>query len=763
MLRSRRSVRRMKTDRERAWQIAIFNLQFIAMFDSSTIFSVCQRMSTFTFPKNQPVVELVCDKAFADLTSKEKLYAHYLSRASWYGGLIVLLQTSPESPAIFQLLTKLFGSQPMDQLKTVAIDSCSFSEDEFNALMIYTSGILTNMGNYKGFGDTKFIPDLKKEKIELLIKESKCYKNDPKSIQKLWDTCSDAMFALGNKKNQLGLGDKGITTYFSENCTSEDGDLINDFLKIKNIEAYNNRAFKTVDNAGKTSYEIRLASVIPTESNIQKNLVGSHQYKNVEFKVTRGDYSGLLSLVSENLLTAKEYASNETEQKMIDCYIDSFTNGSLDAHKDGSRHWIKNKGPIIETYIGFIETYRDPLGMRGEFEGFVSIVNKSMSKKFTKLVESAEEFLPLMPWPAEYEKDKFLRPDFTSLDVLTYAGSGIPAGINIPNYDEIRQDEGFKNVSLGNVIPASYKDSTKPFLSESDQIILAKHQIGAFEIQVGLHELLGHGSGKLFSKKDDGTFNFDFDKVKNLETGEAISKWYENGETYDSKFTRLGSAYEECRAECVGLHLCVFPKVAEIFGYSGSDIDDVVYVNWLEMVWRGLLGMEMYQPDVGVWSQAHCQARFVIMNVLLEAGKDFTKLEEITDSSGEPNLVIRMDQKKIETVGRKAIADFLKKLQLYKSCGDEESGRALFNKYSAVSNEGRYPFLSFRNIVLKNKRPRKMFVQANTVVEGDNVVLKTYGSSHQGLIQSWVDRFAENDVNSILQELWKKDQQHFST
>src|SRR5208282_2450640 len=81
----------------------------------------------------------------------------------------------------------------------------------------------------------------------------------------------------------------------------------------------------------------------------------------------------------ECLKQAKEYAANENQEKMLDAYINSFQNGSISLHRESQKWWIKDISPAVETNIGFIEQYRDPHGVRAEWEGLVAIVNKEES------------------------------------------------------------------------------------------------------------------------------------------------------------------------------------------------------------------------------------------------------------------------------------------------------------------------------------------------------------------------------------------------
>ena len=76
-----------------------------------------------------------------------------------------------------------------------------------------------------------------------------------------------------------------------------------------------------------------------------------------------------------------------------------------------------------------------------------------------------------------------------------------------------------------------------------------------------------------------------------------------------------------------------------------------------------------------------------------------------------------------------------------------EEGEALFNKYSAVSEE-EGGWLTLRDIVLSRKMPRRMLVQPLTVVEG--TYINTPFSREQSWVHNTTQGFALRYVSHVL-------------
>lgn len=117
---------------------------------------------------------------------------------------------------------------------------------------------------------------------------------------------------------------------------------------------------------------------------------------------------------------------DEKQVAIIDCYIDSFRSGSLTAYRESQKLWVTDKSPILETILGFVEPYRDPHGVRGEWESIVCISDPIETSRLKRLVDKSDTFIRLLSWAVPelnagkgpFEKDLFEAPDFASVHGL---------------------------------------------------------------------------------------------------------------------------------------------------------------------------------------------------------------------------------------------------------------------------------------------------------------------------------------------------------
>lgn len=669
-------------------------------------------------PLTLPVVSLQAGRVFASLTSREKLYAHYMSRACWAGYPILLAQSSTHAVHIWHVLMRIFA--PGIRATAAMLVPQVITPEDFTALVDYTAYFLGNAGPYTAYGDTRFLPRIAREAFALVCRATGISHADTERfLEGVYDTRPEMQ--------RFGLAPEGASAYYSPEITAEEAKAVDDALADAGFEVWNTRMVK-----GSTPgvYEVHVASAVEYPP---RDVVATDT---LTVRLVYGDHSEHLAAVVQHLQHAAKYVANENQARTVENLINYFMHGDIKYHKAASTFWVKDQAPdpIVETTLGFIETDRDPQGVRAEYEGFVAVVNKELSAKFGELVRVAPtRLVPLLPWGAAFEKDEFAQPSFTSLEVVTFVSGGLPLGICLPNYDDVRASAGFKNVDLANVASARHPSDRFHFVPQEHQELFGRVYVAADTVLTGLHELVGHGTGKLLREGEGGEFNFDRNLINPL-TGAAVATWYRGAQTYGSVFGDISSAMEECRAELVSLYLGTHAFVQEIFGFKGEEVEESIFAGWLGMLSLGVRALSVYDADTEKWGQAHSRARFGILRLILEQGEGMASLRD----EGDGEWVVDLDRTKIHTVGVRIVGEFLKQISIYRSTADVEGARAFFGDATKVS--GRY--LELHRDVNRRPLPRRVFVQGHTHLNKDSgeVLLVEFPPSSEGIIESFLLR-----------------------
>lgn len=333
-------------------------------------------MDLLATPSDVPVVQLQCRAAFELLNPDEKKYAHYMSVASWAGAPIVFAQVSAEAPALLELFQALFRSVDLDYLKEVCVNDGMLAA-YFEAFLTFAAMFYGNHGNYLSFGDSKFVPSLPQDAFRKVFEKAAM---STKHMLML-DQMLPQVYSTDEHCRILGYPGEGVSTYFSPNVTKDDVERAQRFMDSLGIQPYNTRLFK------------RGAHLRILIASSKKRRIQEHMFEGKLFSVEYGDHAEHVAKIVAALRQAIKYAADDNQRRMIANYVVHFETGGVDYHKESQRWWIKDIGPSVETNIGFVETYRDPAGVRAEFEGFVAMVNKETSKKVSQRLTRISSYL----------------------------------------------------------------------------------------------------------------------------------------------------------------------------------------------------------------------------------------------------------------------------------------------------------------------------------------------------------------------------------
>jgi dipeptidyl-peptidase-3 len=314
--------------------------------------------------------------------------------------------------------------------------------------------------------------------------------------------------------------------------------------------------------------------------------------------------------------------------------------------------WVHDRESPVDTINGFVEVYMDARGMKGAWEALVYYVNPHKTAGIRKLAAAAQWFEDRMPWAPEYRKQGVRGVSANAIDVVIETGDSgpvTPVGINLPNDQTIRERHGSKSVSLSNANQA-YDKSTLPefrreFAWSAEEAERAeKWSSVASEITTDMHEVIGHGSGRI-SERLQG----------NPQT--VLKEQY--------------SALEESRADLVALYFVPDAKLVELGLIEEADHEEIVRAEYEGYARNALVQLRRIREGSQI-EEDHMRNRQMIVGWLIANSRAI----EVRRRDNKTYYVV-VDVKAFqEGVGR-LLAD----VQRIKAEGDYEAARALFETY----------------------------------------------------------------------------------
>jgi dipeptidyl-peptidase-3 len=260
-------------------------------------------------------------------------------------------------------------------------------------------------------------------------------------------------------------------------------------------------------------------------------------------KVAPGLYATFLKRANDCFERARGYAEPR-QAEAIDHLIRYYQTGEYAEWVAFGTGWVQNDA-TVDFDNGFIEVYRDARGTKGSSQSFVTVTDQPLTTAMKRLAENAGYFEQKAPWDAKYKRESFKLPVVKAVETLIETGdfSVSTIGDNLPNENEIHEKYGSKNflftASKRALDEATGKTAIAEFAADAAEVERAlKYGTEAGDLMTALHEVIGHGSGKLSERASGGAQPFLKEYFSTLEEGRAdlMALW----NVWDPKLKELG-------------------------------------------------------------------------------------------------------------------------------------------------------------------------------------------------------------------------------